>query len=54
MLDLGGAVIISLPGTLIVEEKAIDTLIEEVEKRARIRWTRAKDPSADFPLIFVG
>ena len=54
MLDLSRAVIVMTPGTSAVEEKSIEMLVEEVEKRTRIRWSRVSSLPEDGPAIIVG
>ena len=41
MMDLGSVVIVSPPDISDPEGKAITMLVEEVERRTRIRWTRS-------------
>jgi hypothetical protein len=54
-LDLSNAIIISADNTPSPERKAVQMLIEEVEKRTGLRWARATSwPTNDAPVIFVG
>ena len=54
-LDLSGAVVHAPPARTGPEQKAVQMLIEEVEKRSRIRWDQSKTwPAQAIPVIAVG
>ena len=54
-LDLSKAVIVSKPASAGPETKALEMLIDEVEKRTRVRWLETGAwPSAHRPVIGVG
>lgn len=54
-LDLTRAVVCVPPGLVGPEQKAVQMLLEEVEKRSRIRWERAEAwPGGDVPVILLG
>ena len=53
-VDLTHAVVLTSPKTS-PERKAVEMLIEEVEKRTRVRWQRAEAaPAGQAPAIVVG
>ncbi len=55
MIDLKQAIVVSPPNTVDTEAKAIQVLLEEVEKRTLVRWATANIwPSEDTPLIVIG
>ena len=55
VIDLTSAVVVHPPDLSGPGGKAIDMLVEEVEKRSRIRWTRSsKWPSTPAPVVVVG
>jgi len=54
MLDLTQAVVVHPPGMTKPESKAVAMLVEEVEKRTRIRWPAAQEWPASGPVIAVG
>jgi hypothetical protein len=55
VLDLSNAIIISADNTPSPERKAVQMLIEEVEKRTGLRWARATSwPTNNTPVIAVG
>ena len=54
-IDLANAVVVTPAARSIQEEKAIELLVEEVQKRTRIQWrVSAKWPAANVPVIAVG
>lgn len=56
MEDLSNAVVIAPRGLSKREQKAVQVLIEEVEKRTAIRWPASEDaqPQSSGPMILVG
>jgi len=53
--DLTHASVVSPPGLSKPEQKAVQMLIEEVEKRSRVRWKHVNDwPDHKEPMILVG
>jgi len=55
VVDLTHATIVTPPGLNGPEQKAVQMLIEDVEKRSRIRWERVSDwPKQKQPLVLVG
>jgi hypothetical protein len=55
MLDLTGAVVVTAPNRTGVEQKAVQMLIEEVEKRTHVRWeVEHAEMPRDKPVIMVG
>jgi hypothetical protein len=56
MEDLGSAVVIAPRGLSKREQKAVQVLIEEIEKRTTIRWTVSEgaQPQSSGPRILVG
>ncbi len=51
-IDLANAVVVADAKRSVQEQKAIDMLVEEVQKRTRIRWKVASQrPTADTPVI---
>jgi len=54
-LDLTNAVVVTAPGFAGPGRKAVDMLVEEVEKRSGIRWEETtRRPSAGVPVVGVG
>src|SRR6266446_636227 len=54
-MDLKGAVVVSPPGLSGPEQKAVKMLVEEVEKRTRVRWPEMNAwPSSNAPVLVVG
>jgi hypothetical protein len=54
-IDLGRAVVVAAKHRPIQEQKAVDLLVEEVQKRTRIRWEAAeKLPAGSRPTIILG
>jgi hypothetical protein len=54
-VDLTGAVIVTPPDLGSREQKAVQMLVEEVEKRARVRWEQTTTwPAGAAPRILVG
>ena len=54
-LDLKNAVVVSPPGLSGPEQKAVQMLIEEVEKRTHVRWSQTAEwSSSAAPVILVG
>lgn len=55
VVDLTHASVITPPGLSGPEQRAVQMLIEEIEKRSRVRWERAKDwPRRKQGLVVVG
>ncbi len=55
VVDLTHASVVTPPDVRGPEQKAVQLLIEEVEKRSRVRWQRVNDwPSRKEPLVLVG
>ena len=55
VIDLTNAVVVSFAKTNTPESKAVHMLVEEVEKRTRIRWPVSRlNPKDTRPLITVG
>jgi len=55
VIDLSKAIVVSPPDLSDPEQKAVHMLVEEVEKRTRIRWESVGTwPSPQVPVIAVG
>ncbi|MBI5084656.1 MAG: hypothetical protein HZB13_08670 [Acidobacteria bacterium] len=50
-IDLSKAVVLTPPALTAVEKKAAQVIVEEVEKRSRLRWTIAESPAIGVPSI---
>jgi hypothetical protein len=54
-VDLRDAVVVTPPGLSGPEQKAVQLLLEEVEKRSRVRWDRVNAwPDRKGPVVLVG
>jgi hypothetical protein len=54
-IDLTGAAVLTPANLAGPEKKAVQMLIEEVEKRSRLRWEEVRDwPAKDAPVVLVG
>jgi hypothetical protein len=55
VVDLTHASVVTPPGLTAPEQKAVQMLIEEVDKRSRVRWHICKEwPSGKEPIVLVG